>query len=58
MKRDSRVNVKSMTFLNYLALFGAMLLFWRQLCRHLFLQQQEPDNTTYTILSMFTFWWS
>ena len=55
MKRDSRVNVKSMTFLNYLALFGAMLLFCGSYAGIYFLQQQEPDNTTYTILSMFTF---
>lgn len=54
MKKDSRINTKSMTFRNYLAIFGIMLFFCGSYAGLYFLQVGY-SGVIYTIFSMFAY---
>lgn len=55
MKKDVRVNAKSMTFLNYLTIFVFVLFFCGSYAGVYFLQRKKVINEIYVILSMFTY---
>lgn len=56
MKKDPRINAKSMTFRNYLVIFLLMLLFCGSYAGVYFLQEHRPGiAAVYTVLSMLTF---
>lgn len=56
MKKDPRINAKSMTFRNYLVIFLLLLLLCGSYAGVYFLQEHQPGITIiYTVLSMLTF---
>ena len=55
MKRDPRINAKSMTFRNYFLIFLSMLFFCGSYTGIYFQMQQRSDDVIYAILSMFTY---
>ena len=55
MRRDPRINAKSMTFRNYLLIFLFMLFFCGSHTGIYFLMRRRSDDLVYTVLSMMAY---